>query len=272
MVDSMPGSQTIRVVDLFCGAGGLAYGLRSAGLEIAAGVDLDPACRHPFEANCGGRFVLQSVATLGIQALSEWYGECDVRVLAGCAPCQPFSKYSQSRKSPDERWTLLRSFLRLAKDLLPEIVTMENVVGLSARPIWPEFVNGLIDSGYKVDWAEVNCSDYGVPQSRRRLVLLASRLGRIELPEPTRPCEPMTVSQAIGGLPRLDAGQSCPSDSLHAACRLSPLNLRRIRSGGRKPPTHLSARLSEAIGHDQRMGGGTQDPTSVRVWLAGHAQ
>ena len=103
-------------------------------------------------------------------------------MLAGCAPCQPFSTYSQSRKTPDGRWELLRSFLRLADDLRPEIVTMENVHGLSAKPIWWEFVEGLKDAGYYVTWEEVLCSDFGVPQSRKRLVLIASQIGPVEMP------------------------------------------------------------------------------------------
>src|SRR4051794_8852058 len=99
---------TVKVVDLFCGAGGLAYGLKSAGLEIAAGVDLDPACRHPFEVNCGGVFVEKSVAEVTTAELDGWFEGADVRVLAGCAPCQPFSTYAQSRTTPDTRWLLLR--------------------------------------------------------------------------------------------------------------------------------------------------------------------
>jgi DNA (cytosine-5)-methyltransferase 1 len=221
---------TVKVVDLFCGAGGLAYGLKSAGLQIAAGVDLDPACRHPFETNCGGIFVEKSVAEVTKLELEEWFQGADVRVLAGCAPCQPFSTYSQSRRTPDTRWVLLRSFLNLAVDLRPEIVTMENVRGLGNSAIWRKFVEALKYAEYHVAWGEVLCSDFGVPQSRKRLVLIASRLGPVQIPVAEEGAEPNTVRDAIADLPALEAGESDTEDALHIACRLSPTNLKRIRA------------------------------------------
>ncbi|TGP24407.1 DNA cytosine methyltransferase [Mesorhizobium sp. M1D.F.Ca.ET.184.01.1.1] len=220
----------VKVVDLFCGAGGLAYGLKSAGFEIAAGVDLDPACRHPFETNCGGKFAEKSVDDLTKAELDGWFAGADIRVLAGCAPCQPFSTYSQSRKTPDGRWELLRSFLKLAIKVKPEIVTMENVRGLAAKSIWREFVKGLEASNYEVAWDEVLCSDFGVPQTRKRLVLIASRIGPIGVPKAEAGTKQLTVRDAIAALPRLNAGQASTHDSLHVACRLSPTNLRRIRA------------------------------------------
>lgn len=219
----------VKVVDLFCGAGGLAFGLKSVGFQIVAGVDLDPACRHPFEANCGGSFTEKSVSDVTVKELDGWFHGADVRVLAGCAPCQPFSTYSQSRKSSDDRWTLLREFKRLATRVRPEIVTMENVPGLAMQPIWMEFVRSLRRAGYRVSWSEVDCTDYGIPQSRRRLVLLASRLGKISLVAPS-PSEPKTVSQTIKALPKLAPGQASKTDPLHVAASLSPLNARRIRA------------------------------------------
>ncbi len=220
----------VKVVDLFCGAGGLAFGLKTAGLTIAAGVDLDPACKHPFEKNCGGHFEKKSVAELTQSDLHGWFTGADVRVLAGCAPCQPFSTYSQARKTPDGRWDLLRSFLRLAEDVRPEIVTMENVRGLAAKPIWQEFVGGLKAVGYHVAWDEVVCTDYGVPQSRKRLVLVASLLGPINVPKAATGELPITVRSAIATLPALKAGQAAEGDSLHVACKLSETNLKRIKA------------------------------------------
>ena len=138
----------VSVVDLFCGAGGLAFGLKSAGLHIAAGVDLDPACRYPLEENTGAKFDCTDIAELTAEQLQAWFGGAEVRVLAGCAPCQPFSTYSQSRKSVDGRWVLLREFERLAVALHPEIVTMENVPGLASQAVWKSFVAALKASGY----------------------------------------------------------------------------------------------------------------------------
>jgi len=219
----------LEVVDLFCGAGGLAYGLKAAGLKIVAGVDLDPAAQFPFEQNTKGKFLHQSVENVTVPQLEKLFSKGSSRVLAGCAPCQPFSTYSQSRKSPDERWKLLKHFQDLAVGLKPEFVTMENVSPLAGLSIWREFVDQLSDSGYEIDWAEVSASDYGVPQSRKRLVLVASRIGAIAVPTPSKKISRRTVRDTISKLKALSAGQADPDDPLHMASALSEKNLKRIQ-------------------------------------------
>ncbi len=221
--------KTVAVIDLFCGAGGLAFGLKAAGLRVAAGVDLDPHCKYPIEKNTGAKFKLRDIADLTSKDLSKWFGKAEIRVLAGCAPCQPFSTYSQSRKSEDERWSLLQHFQRLVEEVKPEIVTMENVVGLATQKVWADFTETLRRLSYEVSWKPVNCQDYGVPQSRQRLVLLASRLGPIELIKPDG-TEPLTVKDAIGQLPAIAAGEVCESDPLHTSATLLPINVTRIRA------------------------------------------
>jgi DNA (cytosine-5)-methyltransferase 1 len=223
------GGRTTAVVDLFCGAGGLAYGLKSAGLTVKAGVDLDPSCKYPLEENTGAVFACRDVADITAADLNLWFGDAEVRVLAGCAPCQPFSTYSQSRKSVDNRWTLLKHFQRLAIATKPEIVTMENVPGLATQDIWKRFIAALRRAKYRVSWSEVACDEFEVPQSRRRLVLLASLLGPIELRKSDASLK-VTVKDAIGELPMLSAGSSSDLDPLHATASLSPTNLARIRA------------------------------------------
>lgn len=218
----------VKVVDLFCGAGGLSYGLKSAGLTIAAGVDLDAACEHPFARNCGGEFARRSVTELTSAELDGWFSGADVRVLAGCAPCQPFSSYSQSRKTPDQRWQLLRSFQRLALASRPEVVAMENVAGLARNTVWTEFVSSLESAGYRVHWAEVRVDRFGVPQTRKRLIAIASLIGAIEL-VPMEGVRAPTVREAIADLPPIAAGEAHAADALHCASSLSPRNLERIR-------------------------------------------
>ncbi len=107
---------------------------------------------------------------------------------------------------------------------------MENVRGLAAKPIWQEFVKGLEKAGYHIAWDEVLCSDFGVPQTRKRLVLLASRLGPIATPAPRAGMIPRTVREAIADLPPLKAGEAHSRDPLHIACRLSSVNLERIKA------------------------------------------
>ncbi len=217
------------VVDLFCGAGGLSYGLQSAGLDISAGVDLDPSCKFALEGNTSADFVCADVVDVTPGQVANWFGDAPIRVLAGCAPCQPFSTYSQSRKSKDERWNLLLEFQRLALSTKPEIVTMENVAGLAKQEVWNGFVSALRDDGYHVSWRVVECEKFGVPQTRRRLVMLGSRLGPISLSDPNDYAV-ISVKEAIGGLPRIEAGSGDPNDPLHASASLSDKNLKRIRS------------------------------------------
>ena len=218
----------VSAVDLFCGAAGLSLGLQQSGIPIAAGIDLDPACRFPFERNIGARFLEQDVSTLKSETVIELFGSAKVRVLAGCAPCQPFSGYTTKRRAIDRRWKLLLQFLRIVQETCPEIVTLENVPRLAHLPLWREFVAGLEAHGYFVTWNILDVSKFGVPQSRRRLVLLASRLGPIDLPK-SRTQKPITVKKAIGRLPKVTAGVANPHDPLHSSRALTPRNLARIK-------------------------------------------
>jgi len=122
-----------------------------------------------------------------------------IKLLAGCAPCQPFSTYSQGRDSSiDKKWPLLYSFSRLIRETLPEIVTMENVPDVTKHKVYHDFVGELEKLGYNI-WADkVYCPDYGVPQVRKRHVLLASRVSGISLiPATTPKHKHLTVSDTI---------------------------------------------------------------------------
>lgn len=218
----------IVAVDLFCGAAGLSLGLKNSGIEIAAGVDLDPACRFPFEENIGAKFIKNDVTKLAPAVVEGLFGRANIKVLAGCAPCQPFSGYTTRRREIDLRWQLLLEFLRIAAEVRPEIVTLENVPRLSHLRLWRDFVSGLEARGYHVSWDILDAAQYGVPQNRYRLVLLASRLGKIDLPAALdKP--PRTVRQVIGALPAISAGVPCETDALHSSRALTPRNLARIR-------------------------------------------
>lgn len=220
-------------VDLFCGIGGLTHGLQLSGLTVNAGFDIDPSCRFAYEANNNSRFIEADVANLTGEDIAEYYPQDAVKVLVGCAPCQPFSKYTQRyRKSghSGSKWRLLDSFARIIQEIRPEIVSMENVPELSTQTVFTDFQNMLMNNGYHVQWQVVYCPNYGVSQSRRRLVLLASLLGNIHLVEPFyQPSNYLTVRDVIGNLPPIVAGQADPNDPLHCASRLSEINLTRIK-------------------------------------------
>lgn len=222
----------IKAVDLFCGAGGLTHGLEAAGIDVATGVDIDPACEFPFTANNKASFLKKSVEHVGAADFAAAFEDAKLKLLAGCAPCQPFSTYSQGKSGPaDKRWNLLNHFARLVKETEPDLVTMENVPLLEKQEVFSKFVADLKSSGFHVFHKVVDCADYGVPQHRQRLVLLASKLGPIELIPPTiKKGHYKTVRDAISGLPRIKAGGSCRADRLHQSSELSPLNFKRIRA------------------------------------------
>lgn len=224
----------ISCVDVFCGVGGLTHGLSMGGINVVAGIDVDPECSFPYEANNDARFLEKDVSEVSGKDLCElWSGE-RYSLLAGCAPCQPFSTYSRrkGRRASKKKWGLVGEFARLIGESRPDLVTMENVPQLVHHKVFNDFVASLAD--YEVWWDVVDCVNYGVPQTRKRLVLLASRFGPIHLTPPAaltdeRAPKP-TVRNAIFSMKRLRAGERDPEDPLHSACRLTPLNLERIRA------------------------------------------
>ena len=222
--------KAITCVDLFCGVGGLTHGLTRGGIAVIAGVDFDPACRFSYESNNLAKFLHRDVRKLTAEEVSSSFGTASIRLLAGCAPCQPFSTYSRARRGrrSGEMWDLLAKFGRLVREVRPELVTMENVPELAQHPVFDGFLRDL--SGYLISYGIVECERYGIPQTRKRLVLLASRLGSVRLVEPEAPSLVATVRSAIGGLGPISAGECDAVDAMHSACRLSEINLRRIRA------------------------------------------
>lgn len=221
-------------IDIFCGIGGLSYGLMKAGISVVAGVDVDGFCKYPYEKNVRAEFVLRDVSDLQGEEINERYWSNEVlKILAGCAPCQPFSTHSNKikDKTRTKKWWLLREFERLVGETNPHIVTMENVPNLTNQEIFADFVTFLKQSGYYVSYSNVYCPDYGIPQKRRRLVLLASIYGEISLlPRTHSKEEYVTLRQAIGHLPPVEAGEVCKSDPLHRTSNMSPVNLQRIKA------------------------------------------
>lgn len=223
--------KSISGVDLFCGVGGLTYGLVRGGLSITAGVDVDEDCRYPYEANNNAIFLQKNIRKLSACDILPYFKTNTYHLLAGCAPCQPFSTYSQPAriKRSDAKWNLLLDFGRLIKEVQPDLVSMENVPQLIGHRVFHQFIQEL--KGYHLWYRVVECTRYGIPQTRKRLVLLASRLGPIELIAPTHSeGQVVTVREAIGKLPKIKAGQAAPFDNLHVASKLSSLNLKRIKA------------------------------------------
>jgi DNA (cytosine-5)-methyltransferase 1 len=220
---------SIRAIDLFCGVGGLTHGLVKGGVNVVAGIDLDKACQFPYEKNNDAKFIRKDIAKVTAAEIKRLLGKGQLTLLAGCAPCQPFSTYSQSarKKKAHRDWGLLSSFGKLVKAVRPDFVTMENVPELVDHRIFKNFLSML--EGYRVDWKIIECADIGIPQTRSRLVLVASRKGEIKL-NLSKVKNTATVRQAIKGLPKIGAGEKHKKDALHTASKLTEINLRRIRA------------------------------------------
>ena len=211
--------------------GGLTRGLRDAGIVVRAGIDIDMTCKFAYEYNNeGSTFYNEDVTRVTATEITKLFDGASVRVLAGCAPCQPFSRFTYRDKTREKtaRWRLLEEFARLVDEVNPDIVSMENVPQLEGKEPFEIFLNTLSKKGYYVNYGIVDCSKYGVPQSRKRLVLLASKYGEIELIPATHE-NPITVRTAIGALGSLVAGEKDNMDSLHRCQNLSDKNLDRIR-------------------------------------------
>lgn len=221
------------VIDLFCGIGGLTKGLELANLNVVAGIDNDDSCRFAYEKNNKSKFIHEDITNIDPQTLLGLFPKDDIKILVGCAPCQPFSKYTQRyRKSghKDDKWKLLYSFSNIVDKLRPTVVSMENVPELKNEAVFNDFVTHLENKGYYCSWSIIYCPDYGVPQKRKRLVLLASLLGKIDIISPLNNSKNYrTVRNAIGILPPLQNGEQDKNDSIHCVTKMSKINVERIK-------------------------------------------
>lgn len=223
----------IKVVDLFCGIGGLSHGLIKEGLDVVAGIDNDGLCRFGYEYNNKAEFIHKDILQVTAKDINELFGkDKTIRVLAGCAPCQPFSKLNL-KKITEQQLEPLGKFAKLIDEVKPDIVSMENVselANIQKYPIFKTFLDTLERNGYKYRYEIVDVSDYGVPQRRKRLVLLASKFGDIELVKRTHKNRKITVRDVIKDLEPLKAGEVSSNDFLHRTSHLSSINLIRIKA------------------------------------------
>lgn len=227
----------MKAFDFFCGAGGLTCGLSAAGIQVLAGFDLDGFCHDSYEQNNpGSRFVSVDIRKLTTDDLKRYASsDCLAETLfAGCAPCQPFSQQVKNGQCKYEG-TLLAPFGRLIEDVLPGYVLMENVPGIArvkGNSTFRRFLTLLERNEYRYVYGIVDAKNFGVPQTRRRLVLLASRFGNPSMPEPTHGADKRpfkTVWQAISHFPSLEAGQVNSEYANHVAASITDINIERLR-------------------------------------------
>lgn len=201
----------LTAVDVFAGAGGLSLGMRRARFDIKAAVEIDPDAVATYKKNHRGVQVIdRDVKEVSPKDILRANAGKPPSLLMGCAPCQGFCSLTRKWQRLDPRNDLVLELSRLVEATLPDAVFMENVPGLAVegKPLFDRFLRSLRSAGYYAQWWIVQMADYGVPQNRRRLVLLAGRGFSIALPQPTHSRSPdvgsglkpwRTLRDAIGG-------------------------------------------------------------------------
>lgn len=230
------------VIDLFAGCGGGSMGFVGRGFRIGAAVEIDRDTAKAYELNTGIRPIRGNVRWVtGPQLLRKAgieQGECTL--LFGCPPCQSFSMMRQGSEetSVDKvRNELPNEYVRLVRTIRPRHIAFENVPGMASGR-WASRFDSLLehleDAGYECIWDLIDAVDFGVPQYRKRLLLIGSRVTTPQMPQPThglnRTLQHRTVRDTIGSLPKLKSGEADPGDSLHAARRHAAIALQRLRA------------------------------------------
>lgn len=195
-------------VDVFSGVGGLTLGLQRAGFDVVGALDVSELAVAGYELNHPGIPVWRrDIRGIDPEVLMDAFGLTgpgDLDLLAGCPPCQGFSRVRTRSTAPavdDPRNALVAQFARLAEALLPKALLMENVPALAQdSPRFQRFIRRLWRAGYELSWQILNAADHGVPQRRRRLVLIARLEGDVPDFAAGR-SKSLTVRDAIAGLP-----------------------------------------------------------------------
>ena len=267
------GSDLRTVVDLFCGCGGGSMGFHEAGFRTVGAVEIDHDAAQAFNMNIGIMPIVKDIRDVhGDDLLAPaQLQRGELTLLFGCPPCQSFTVLRRGAKATDydgKRRQLIYEYLRLVEELLPRHIAFENVPGLVEgrwRTYFDTFCAVLSGLGYRFETAVIDAADYGVPQRRRRVLVIGSRVTKPQIPDPThsetgnnergkkkRP-RYVTVRDTISHLPHLASGEADPDDEFHRARKHSDRALERLshvpEGGGRADlPEHLV--LDCHKGHD----------------------
>lgn len=247
-------------VDLFCGGGGLTVGLKKAGFSVCAAVELDGVAADTYRENHPETVVFsKDIRKVSASELLRTSPTNKIDLIAACPPCQSFSSLTAKYKKSDPRDELINEFARLVRTIRPKAIMMENVPGLAQKGshLFNPVVDMFRELGYHVEHKVLEVADYGVPQRRKRLVLLGVRRGSIAIPVPTHSergsngtAPWRTVADVIRGISKpknLLAAKLCGgprSLNWHVSRNLSEVNIQRLKalspgSSRTELPTHL---------------------------------
>jgi len=183
----------LNAIDLFSGAGGLTVGLKRAGFNVVVAVEIyEPAAKTYAANHKTTKILTRDIKTVKGDEIISLADNKEIHLVAGCPPCQGFSSLTSKYKHDDPRNRLILEMARVVREVKPIMVMMENVPGLvyKGRTILDEFIADLNSLGYKVNYDVLQVADYGIPQMRRRLVLLAGKGFEISLPHATHTNKP----------------------------------------------------------------------------------
>ena len=225
------------MVDFFCGAGGMTQGMKMSGMKVLVGIDKDKDCKDTYEANHPNtRFLLKDVRKLPQTFLEK---ECGVNrnddslIFIGCSPCQYWSIMNTNRKSSEGTKGLLEDFWRFVSYYKPGYVVIENVPGIKrcgSESGLDKFCQKLEKNGYAIFRDIVNAKNYGVPQSRKRFILIANRVQKlISLPKPEKESILRDFIGVDKGFHVLRAGHRDENNFMDTVAALSEKNLRRLK-------------------------------------------
>ncbi len=232
----------LKAIDFFCGIGGVTKGFLNMGIDVIAGVDIDIRCKETYEANnirpngTSSKFFAEDITNFDTKKISELLKPNDKLVLIGCAPCQPFTTITQNLKGRKKERGLLQCFSEIILKLKPEYLFLENVQGLNSpknKIILDSFIESL-HPHYNIEPRIVNAKNYGVPQSRKRMILFAKRDGKIDYPNITHGDKiglksVISLEKIISNLPKIKAGEQHAKLKNHVAGKLDKINLQRLK-------------------------------------------
>ncbi len=228
----------LKAIDFFCGAGGMTFGLSQAGIDVLAGIDNDPSCKETYEINNhGSKFIEADIHELSEEQLAELTGtekNDESLIFIGCSPCQYWTKINTDKNKAKQTKNLLGEFQRFVAYFRPGYVVIENVPGLYTNKkenVLSNFLNFLDNERYSYDHDLIYAYLHGVPQTRKRYLLMASRVAReIRLPEKETD-DSLIVRNFIGvdnGFHPIEAGTRDDTEFIHTSAALSEENKRRI--------------------------------------------
>ena len=226
-----------QVIDLFCGIWWLSHWFVKEGFRVVAGIDFESSCKFAFESNNNSIFIEKDIREVSASDVNSLYDkDTELKILVWCAPCQPFSLMNTKKWQYSQDYINLRSpihaFANIIKEIQPDIVSMENVPGIAKKDKYDAFtyfLDTLEEYWYHTTYQIVDCTKYGIPQTRKRFVLIASKLWKIELPPPTH-IQPVTVKETIWDLTPIRHGEWDGFDKYHRARALNKENYERIKN------------------------------------------